>query len=198
MKLPKINRESGLLVLIILLLGVYIGVRLFTPEVVTETTVTTKETSDTTYRDYDVTFSEKATQRKPIKPITVKPKTKESPEPEKYDSTRSYSGTYHFDYGKFDWQINTGGILEGYEFKPSFSIPTVTHTKEKTITQTRTIIQKGIFVGGGVDSQRDFNVGATYLRKNFLIEYNFHPAQGFGTVSEPIPVHQVGFKYKLF
>lgn len=198
MKLPKINQENGLWILIILLIGSYIGVKVFTPEVVEKTTVSIKDTTDTTYQQIDTVFAQKATPRKRIKPIIVKPKTEESPEPEKYDSTRSYKGTYHFDYGKFDWKIDTGGILDSYEFKPSFSIPTVTNTREKTITQTRTIIQKGIFVGGGIDSQRDFHVGATYLGKNFLIEYNFNPAQGFGTAPEPIPVHQIGFKYKLF
>lgn len=197
-KLPKLNQENGLIILIILLIGAYIGAKLFSPEVVTKTTIEETTTIDTTKVEIDTTFSEKATIRKPIKPIEIKPKTEESPEPEKYDSTRTYSGTHYFDYGKFDWKINTGGILDSYEFRPQIEVPTVTITKEKTVTQTRTIIQKGLFLGGGLNSQVQYHIGATYLGNKWMIEYNYSPAMRYGAINQPIPVHQVGFKYKIF
>lgn len=198
MKLPQINRENGIILLAILLIGAWIGVKVFTPKVINETTIEINETSDTTSIEVDTTFSEKATPRRPIKPITIKPKTEDSPEPEKYDSIRSYTGSYSFDYGKFDWQIDTGGILEGYEFKPQFEIPVITHTKEKTITQTRTIVQKGVYLGGGFNTAQDYHFGATYLGNKWMIEYNYTPAYGYGTLPNSIQVHQVGFKYKIF
>lgn len=197
MKLPSIlNKENGLILLVILLFGAWVGVKLFTPKEVNETTIETKETIDTVKTKIDTTFAEKATPKKPIKPKKVKAKEPEKdPEPEKYDSIRSYSGTHHFHYGKFDWKVETGGVLTGYEFNPQFEIPTVTVTKEKTITQTRTIIQKGLFAGGGMNSAGQFHAGATYLGNKFLVEYNFTPA---GLQPVPVNVHQVGFKYKIF
>lgn len=196
MKLPKINKENGLLLLVLLLLGAWIGLKLFAPRVENTTTIEETTTVDTTLHKVDTTFAEKATKKRPIRPKKVRPTdTAEDPEPEKYDSVRSYSGTHHFQYGKFDWSLQTGGVLHGFEFTPSFEIPQVNTVKEKTITQTRTIIQKGLFAGGGVNNLGDFHAGATYLGNKFLIEYNFTPA-----TIQPVPVnvHQVGFKYKIF
>lgn len=196
MKLPTINRESGLILLVILLLGAWIGVKLFAPKVENTTTIEETTKIDTTFQTIDTTFSERATPKKRIKPKKVRPTEPEKdPEPEKYDSVRTYKGTHHFDYGKFDWSIDTGGTLHGYTFTPTFTIPTVTNEKVKTITQTKTIIQRGLFAGGGINNQGDFHAGATYLGKKFLIEYNYTPSQ-----IQPIPVniHQVGFKYKIF
>lgn len=200
MTLPKINKENGLILLIIILLGAWIGVKLFTPKVIETTETTETITVDSTQIELDTTFSEKATPKKPIKPKKVKPREQEleiheTPEKPVYDSIRSYSGTYVYDYGKFDWTIDTKGMLDSYTFNPQFSVPQVTTVKEKTITQTRTIIQKGVFAGGGMNSQGYFHAGATYLGNKFLIEYNYTPA---GLQPVPVGVHQVGFKYKVF
>lgn len=200
MRLPKLNRENGLILLIILVLGAYIGIKLFTPKVIETTEITETITSDTTLIEVDTTFSAQANPKLPIKPKKVKPRVPELelhevPEKPAYDSIRSYTGTYHFDYGKFDWSIDTKGILDSYTFNPQFSVPQVTTTKEKTIIQTRTIIQKGVFAGGGMNSAGQFHAGATYLGNKFMIEYNFTPA---GLQPVPVNVHQVGFKYKIF
>lgn len=178
------------------LLGGLIALQLFAPKV--ENKITIKETVrvDTVFIKVDTSFTAKATPGKPIKPEDVRPKNPESdPEPEKYDSVRNYTGTYQFDYGKFDWSIQTGGILNGYTFKPSFTVPAITVQKEKVITETKTIIQKGLFAGGGINSQGNIHAGAAYLGNKFLVEYNFVPltVQTF-----PNGVHQVGFKYKIF
>ena len=201
MKLPAINKENGLIVLIIILFGAWIGVKLFAPKVIETTEITETITIDTTLIEVDTTFSEKATKKKPIKPKKVKPRDpellpNETPETPVYDSIRSYSGTYHFDYGKFDWSIDTRGVLDSYTFNPQFTVPQVTTTKEKTIIQTRTIIQKGVFAGGGMNTAGQFHAGATYLGNKFLIEYNFVP-QTVQNISYG-GVHQVGFKYKVF
>jgi hypothetical protein len=196
MKLPTINKENGLILLVILLLGAWIGVKLFAPKVENTTTIEETTKIDTTINKVDTTFSAQATKKKPFRPKKVRAKEPEKdPEAEKYDSVRSYSGTHHFQYGKFDWNVSTGGVLESFEFRPQFDIPTVTVEKEKTITQTRTIIQRGLFAGGGINNQGYFHAGATYLGKKFLIEYNYTPSQ-----IQPVPVniHQVGFKYKIF
>ena len=196
MKLPVMNKEKGLIILVILLFGAWIGVKLFTPKAEDSTTIEETITVDTSFHKVDTSFVVKATPKKRIKPKATKPKDPEKdPEPEKYDSIRHYEGTYHFDYGKFDWSINTGGILEGYTFTPIFDIPTVSTQKQKTVTQTKTIIQRGVFAGAGMNTLSQFHVGATYLGKNFLIDYNFTPA---GVQAVPVNVHQVGFKYKIF
>jgi hypothetical protein len=196
MKIPKPSTEKMMILLAILLLGAWIGLKLFAPKVENSTVIAEKTTIDTVKTVVDVVISDKATKRRPIKPKKVKAKDPElDPEPEKYDSIREYAGTNAFQYGKFDWKVRTGGILESYEFNPQFIIPTITVTKEKTITQTRTIIQKGVFAGGGMNSQGTFHAGATYLGNKFLIEYNFTPS---GLQPIPAPIHQVGFKYKIF
>lgn len=197
MKLPKITQENGLILIILLLLGAWIGLKLFAPKVENTTTIEETTKIDTTLNKVDTSFSAQATPKKPIKPKKVRAKEPEKdPEPEKYDSIRSYNGTYHFDYGKFDWSVQTGGILDSYTFTPSFTIPTVTVEKEKTITQTKTIIQRGIFAGGGMNTNGQFHAGASYLGNKFIIEYNFVPqtVQNFSYGG----VHQVGFKYKIF
>jgi hypothetical protein len=201
MTLPKINKENGLIFLIIILLGAWIGIKLFTPKVIETTETTETITTDTTQIEVDTTFSEKAKPKKPIRPKKVKPREKElelheTPEKPAYDSIRSYSGTYTHDYGKFDWTIETKGLLDSYTFNPEFSVPQITTTKEKTITQTRTIIQKGVFAGGGMNTAGQFHAGATYLGNKFMIEYNFVP-QTVQNISYG-GVHQVGFKYKIF
>lgn len=196
MKLPEITREKGLILLAGMLIGAWLGVKLFAPKV--ENTVTVKEAIrvDTSYIYVDTSFNAKATKDKPIKPKSTRAKDPEKdPQIEKYDSVRNYTGSYQFDYGKFDWSIETGGVLGAYSFKPILTIPTVTVEKEKTVTETKTIIQKGLFAGAGINSKADFHIGASYLGEKYLIEYNFTPA-----TARPISVniHQVGFKYKIF
>jgi hypothetical protein len=199
MTLPKFNKENGILLLIILLIGAWIGTRLFTPKVKNSIVIEEIIKTDTIMNVVDTVFSAQATKKKPFVPKKVQSKKPEQdPEPESYDSIRSYSGSNVFDYGKFDWEISTGGVLESYKFNPQFEIPTITIEKERTITQTRTIIQKGVFVGGGVSTQMDFHFGATYLGDKFMIEYNFIPAQGFNSLPNTVQVHQIGVKYKIF
>ena len=102
MKLPEITREKILILISGMLLGAWIGLRLFAPKV--ENTVTVKEVIhvDTFFVHVDTSFNAKATKNTPIKPKTTRPKDPEKdPQPEKYDSIRNYTGTYQFDYGKF-------------------------------------------------------------------------------------------------
>lgn len=192
----RINTENGLILLVVLLFGIWIGIKLFAPKV--ENTVTVKETIrvDTVYVKVDTSFTKTATPEKPINPDSVRPKEPDKdPQPEKYDSVRSYSGTYQFDYGKFDWNIQTGGILNGYTFTPSITVPTIKTERERIVTVTKTIIQKGFFAGGGINSRGNIHAGAAYLGDKFLVEYNFVPltVQTFS-----LGTHQVGLKYKIF
>lgn len=188
----QLNKEKVLILLAGLAMGSWIGVLLFTPKIENTTTTIEKITYDTVWVNVDTVFSQVATKAKPIKPKDTRPKDPDKdPQPEKYDSIRYYSGTNSFEYGKLDWKISTGGVLQSYEFKPQFEIPTVTIEKEKTLTETKTIIQRGLFAGGGMNSRGSFHSGATYLGNNFLIEYNFSPAK-------QVQTHQIGFKVKVF
>jgi hypothetical protein len=75
-----------------------------------------------------------------------------------------------------------------------YKIPVITNTitNEKTITNT--VIQKGIFVGGGFSNQMDWHVGASYLGNGFLANVNYTPTPRRLTR----PLIQVDIKLNLF
>lgn len=189
-------------ILIAFVLGIIVCHALFHPERkdVIETTTETK--IETTIEEVDTSFQEQATVSKPIKPKkTVAKNDLKEPEPEKYDSVRHYSGTYTFDHGKFDWEIETGGTLLGYSYKPTLFIPTT--TKETTTTTNRIsyIYPKGIYAGLSADSELVWGVNATYVQKDFLLGYSYRP----GAVLQPLsvsqgikPVHEVRAAVNIF
>src|SRR5690606_33562761 len=55
-----------------------------------------------------------------------------SPDPEKYDSIRTYQGFERHLYGRINWKAKTGGYLQHLEINPVLTIPiqTVTNTIE--------------------------------------------------------------------
>lgn len=100
-------------------------------------------------------------------------KTEASPEPEKYDSIRTYRGSVPSLYGLINWKARTGGELQQIEFNPVFSIPvktisTTTETKSQKVERP-----KGLFITGGVRSDQDFAAGALYLRDRSVFSYDY-------------------------
>lgn len=107
-----------------------------------------------------------------------------SSEPEKYDSLRFYSGRKKFDYGFFDWKIETGGYLNEFMFHPTLLIP----ERKTTETIIRTNYQKGIYLGGGFSSNMGFYLGGSYLGKGWMADVTYNPISNYG---------QVGIKIRI-
>jgi hypothetical protein len=106
-----------------------------------------------------------------------------------------FSATFPMLYGNAYLSGEVLGEVLNTSLTTDFKLPQITNTITKEKTTTNTIIQKGIFVGGGANSDMQYHVGATYLGNKFLLEYNFQPRQG---TDMTIPVHQAGLKIKLF
>lgn len=56
-----------------------------------------------------------------------------------------------------------------------FKIPVVTNTITNEKTTTKTIIQKGLFLGGGFSNQMDYQLGAAYLGNGFMVNVDYTP-----------------------
>jgi hypothetical protein len=120
-----------------------------------------------------------------LRVINIQP----SPEPERYDSVRTYMGSDPHLYGRINWTAKTGGYLHELKINPVLDIPiqTITHTieKEKTVV----IRPKGIYAMGGINSQFSPHLGAAYLHDRSMINYTYTPSQN---------LHQIGVGFRLF
>lgn len=110
-----------------------------------------------------------------------------SKDPAKYDSIRRYEGEFNVELSRFKWKAETLGELSKIEFTPTLVIPEKTVTTS-TITK-ETVITKGLFIGGGVSSNLDFNAGAYYLNRNKILGYEYDPVR---------KTHGVKFALKIF
>lgn len=177
-----------------MILGVIVYLAFFKPDMSSTEVTTTKTETVTTIEQIDTTWKEEVTPKKPIRPKkTVAKNPEKEPEPEKYDSVRSYSGTHYFEYGKFDWNVETGGTLLGYTFTPTLNIPTTTTTTTTTSVKTHYIYPKGIYAGLSADSELNWGVNASYVTKDLLVGYSYRPGsvmQPIGT-GQTVPVHEV-------
>jgi hypothetical protein len=111
-------------------------------------------------------------------------KTSPSSEPERYDSTRFYSGRKIFDYGFFDWKIETGGYLNEFTFQPTLLIP----ERRTSETIIKTNYQQGFFLGGGFSSNMGIYAGASYLGKGYMVDLSYNPILNYS---------QLGVKIRL-
>lgn len=188
-------------IIISFILGIIVCHKLFHPELKDEVITTTETSTKTTIETVDEEFGERATQTKPIVAKRVFPKNEaKDPEPEKYDSIRQYSGTYSFDYGKFDWEIETGGLLTSYNFKPTLLIPTTETTTNTSTVKRSYVYPKGIYAGVSADSELAWGVNATYVQKDFLVGYSYRPGYSFQPLvtNEFKPVHEVRAAINIF
>jgi hypothetical protein len=75
-----------------------------------------------------------------------------------------------------------------------FKIPVVTNVITNEKTTTNTIIQKGIFLGGGFSNQMDYHVGVAYLGNGFMANVNYtHTPKNLSQ-----PLIQADIKLNLF
>lgn len=61
------------------------------------------------------------------------------------------------------------------DLRTDFRLPVITNTITKEKTVNKNIIQRGFFVGGGINNVFDYNVGAAYLGRGFLINADYTP-----------------------
>lgn len=182
------------LVLIGMALAWIIYLAFLRPDTSSKEVITTETNTVTTIQQVDTTWKEQATKKRPIRPKkTIAKNPEKEPESEKYDSVRIYNGVHHFEYGKFDWSVETGGTLLGYTFTPTFNIPTTTTTTTTTSVKTQYVYPKGIYAGMSTDSQLNWGVNASYVTKDLLIGYSYRPGTSMQplTTAQTVPVHEV-------
>ncbi|WP_114752281.1 hypothetical protein [Pleomorphovibrio marinus] len=78
-------------------------------------------------------------------------------------------------FGDIGYNALVAGSLLNLELTPNWSIPQIENTI--TRTETRTIIQKpkGLYLEGGISSQFNYKIGATYLNDRSLFGYEYQP-----------------------
>jgi hypothetical protein len=104
-----------------------------------------------------------------------------------------YQGIERTMNGSFTWTAHTSGFLNDINFKTDFQTKVITNTIERDKLTTITVIQKGVFAGGGVASDRTIHVGASYLGKNYIAGVDYSPS-----ISGSQPVWRVGAKVNIF
>lgn len=107
---------------------------------------------------------------------------------------RRFSGLKPSLYGDLSYNAIVAGELLDLRIKTDFDIPTVTNTVTTEKITTKTIIQKGIFIGAGMSDQLNYHLGLAYLGNGFMVNANYTPRQK--TYQDP--VIQADVKINLF
>jgi len=92
-------------------------------------------------------------------------------------------------YGNISINGEVLGELRYVDISHDFKIPMVTNTITKEKTVTNTVLSKGVYLGGGVNSIMQYNVSASYVDNKYLFQYQYQPQ---------LRVHQIGLAKKLF
>lgn len=71
------------------------------------------------------------------------------------------------------------GEVLNTELTNDFRLPVITNTITKEKNTTNTIIQRGLFVGGGFANTMDYSLGAAYLGNGFLVNVDYTPNHKF-------------------
>lgn len=102
---------------------------------------------------------------------------------------RAYNGFEPTLYGNIGYQSEVAGEMLNMRLFHDLSIPNVTNTI--TRETTKTIIQKpsGIYATGGINSNFQYSVGATYLKDRSLIGYEYQPQ---------LKIHSGKIGFKIF
>lgn len=88
---------------------------------------------------------------------------------------RGFKELYPFTYGNVSISGEVLGELRYMNVNTDFKIPTITNTITKEKTTTNTIIQRGIFLGGGFSDQMAYSVGVAYLGNGFMANLDYTP-----------------------
>lgn len=88
---------------------------------------------------------------------------------------QAFSATFPLLYGNAYLEGEVLGEVRKTSLRTDFRIPVVTNTITTEKTAETTIIQKGIFVGGGFSNQFDYQIGAAYLGNGFMANVDYTP-----------------------
>ena len=102
---------------------------------------------------------------------------------------RAFKTTYNHIYGSVVFSGEVLGEVLKSNVTGSLSIPTITNTITKEKTVTKTVLSKGVYLGSGINSLMQYNIGASYVDNKYLFQYQYQPQ---------INVHQIGIAKKLF
>ena len=166
------------------IIGVIIGLLLYdfflVPEVITKVNIVETIKSDTVY----------VTQRDTIKIRDVKYIYERDTIIENYQpKIRGFKEFYPTMYGKIWINGEVLGQLRYVDISHHLEIPMVTNTITKEKTVTNTVLSKGVYLGGGVNSIMQYNVSASYVDNKYLFQYQYQPQ---------LRVHQIGLAKKIF
>ena|SRR5690606_32498472 len=99
----------------------------------------------------------------------------ESPEPEKYDSLRTYKGFELIPFGSISWQATTGGYLKDIRFNPKLDIPVVTNTITRRETVVRNLEKPSLYLTASYQTGlKNLSPGVVYTNKNLLAGYRYN------------------------
>jgi hypothetical protein len=166
------------------IIGIVFGLLLYdfflVPDVITKVNIVETIKSDTVY----------VTQRDTIKIRDVKYIYERDTIIENYrPKIRGFKEFYPTMFGNVWVTGEVLGDLRYVDISHNLEIPLVTNiiTKEKTLTNT--VLSKGIYIGGGINSIMQYNVSASYVDNKYLFQYQYQPQ---------LKVHQIGVAKKLF
>lgn len=165
-------------------LGAFILYWFFWPEFETKTEVVEVRTSDTVYvTERDTIYRNKPVTRY-LRDTVYVTETDTIALP-----IRSFSETFPNKYGSITAFGETAGELLQLSLSTDLTIPTVTNTVTKTETITITEKPRGLYVGASINSELIPSVGASYLDKSWIFNYDYQPSG---------KVHSIGVAKKLF
>lgn len=171
-------------VILATIIGIVLGLLLYdfflVPDVITKVNIVETIKSDTVY----------VTQRDTIKIRDIKYVYERDTIIKNYrPKIRGFKEFYPTMYGDIWINGEVLGELRYVDISHNLEIPVVTNviTKEKTLTNT--VLSKGIYIGGGINSLLQYNVSASYVDNRYLFQYQYKPQ---------LKVHQIGVAKKLF
>ncbi len=164
--------------------GVIIGLLLYdsflVPEVSTRVEVLETIKSDTVYISHRDTI-----RIRDVKYIYERDTIIENYQPK----IRGFKEFYPTMYGNISINGEVLGELRYVDVNHDFKIQTVTNTITKEKTVTNTVLSRGLYLGGSINSLMQYSVSASYVDSRYLFQYQYQPQ---------INVHQIGVAKKLF
>ena len=162
-------------------LGAFLMHWLFFPEVKTKTLIETVTETDTVYITLTDTIYQNSIKHRIIRDtVLIEPIRPE---------IKAFSATFPLLYGNAHLSGEVLGEVLKTSLETDFKIPTITNMITETKTVTNTIAPKGLYIGASINTELIPSVGASYLDKDWLLNYDY-------TIKTK--VHSVGVRKKLF
>ena len=171
------------------------------PDFEETTTVTEKETIDTSFNDVSevivfdsLLFQSLSDSIDHYRSLYANELRKEKitivPEGEPISAPlRRYQGFKPTLYGNISYNALVIGSLQEISLRQDLKIPQINHKIERSSTTIRTIKPSGIYLTGGINSHFHYSLGATYLKDKSMIGYEYQPQ---------IELHALKVGFKIF